>query len=40
MADSFDLKSHEQTWHGFCKLMKYSLGAIVIVLIFLALITL
>jgi len=36
MDDDFDLQSHQATWQGFCKLMGYSLAAILVVLALMA----
>jgi len=37
MADSFDLRPHQDTWGKFCRLMKWSTIGIVVVLVLLAL---
>jgi hypothetical protein len=35
-AHDFDLKQHEQTWHGFLKLLRYSVAGIAVVLLLMA----
>ncbi len=37
MADNFDLRPHQETWNGFCKLMLYSSIGVVVVLVLMAL---
>jgi|GEM_PF-2546897 len=35
-AHDFDMKQHEQTWHGFLKLLRFSVAGIAIVLLLMA----
>ena len=36
MDDDFDLQSRQATWNGFCRLLGYSLAAILVVLALMA----
>ena len=40
MSDDQMLQEHQKTWHGFTRLMLWSIIGIVVTLIFLALVTL